>query len=771
MLVVYKAARVRDHLQENLRILSALPGDVVTTTYGPRWQSPAVTDEPPMPGEPALVVFTDPPYDRSTPVRLATVAEAVVNEHGYLTLTLELGEYAHAPSADAWQAGVAAVGNPGARPPVFVERADLGRLVEGAADPERAWRRIVERLARDPQYEKAIFARVASVRVAGEDEAGDIGSMPGLEVGVSHVVKLVHHNPHLEPAAQAQVRLLPMVDELAASAVMAESRGLDGPFSELLMEPMRPGRGELELHAIRGTEFLPVAWLTWEAVEAPVAEQPEIEPASALDTALESAPSAPADDALVQPSPVLAPISEATLARQDIAAPLVRAARLVSAALPDNPSLRLEILGELREAAADDPRIMEDIGIALYQADRAAEAAQTLATVPLDALGAEGRSVLLAATMVTGKLPEPIERLALADWTQPQTFERLLAASAHLSPADIQRLTEFLIDRLLSEDRAQTWLTAVIERTLPRQVLKTLVERWQYVDPEGAARALDRLLEAGRLHLAETDVARLAYDIAGPEMAGLRIQAARALVESAGRNDDRDALAELLADMRRPERHVHRSEFHELGDEIVRLIADITPEEAPIDGPLLAAADFIEDHRQAGELGPAARLAVFASANRSRASDETRARLDEVLEHLRAAQEASETYRHFLELQEAEANLDVRRAVAGLRLVLLGARRGDWWDALRTELALNDRTEWIESEKGRKPSMEPIEAAFKAGQVAALVVFTSHIAHATSTPAQKLAKKHEVPYITCRRPSREAFLSALRDAFVDTKAT
>ena len=700
-----------------------------------------------------------------------------MSEHGYLRLTLGLDAYAHAPDLDAFQRKVTSIGHPGGSPSRFVERGDLHGLVEAAGDADRAWRRIVERLARNQQYERAVFARVASVTPAdGDPASGSDQAIPELVLGVPYVVTLIHQNPQLTTAAQAEVRLLPVVDELAASAVMAESRGLDGASTQLLLEPMRIGHGELEIHAIRGSEFLPVAWVSWNAIEPPVAvgvattEVPEAPP-DAIDVVLDSEPSAPQNDALVQPSPVLAPLSEAELSRQELVQSLVRAARLVTEALPADPARRIAILEELRQATDGDPRVVEQIGVALYEDGRPADAARALAAVPLDSLGSDSRSVLLAATVMTGQLPQPLERLSLADWTQPETLGRLLAASENLEPGDLLRLTEFLVDHLLSEDRSQAWLSTVIDRPLPRQVAYRLVERWQYVDPDGAARALERLVENGRLHLAEAEVARLAYDVAGETTAGLRIEAARAIVEAAGRNDDRDALVNLLNDMRRPERHVHREEFHELGDQIVRLVADVTHQGEPIDDVILAAADFIEDHRQAGELGRAAALAVFAQSNRSRCSEATLARLDAVLAALEAAQEASETYRRFVELQEAEANFDIRRAIGGMRFLLVGARRGDWWEATRAEIGLSDRTEWVESERGKAPPMPPIEAALKAGQVAGVIVFTSHIAHKTSVPVQKLAKKYDVPYLTCKRPSRDAFLASLREAYVPPAET
>ena len=52
----------------------------------------------------------------------------------------------------------------------------------------------------------------------------------------------------------------------------------------------------------------------------------------------------------------------------------------------------------LRDAVEDDPRVVERLGIAEYQADHPDSAARLLSTIPLDALGADGRSIALLWT-------------------------------------------------------------------------------------------------------------------------------------------------------------------------------------------------------------------------------------------------------------------------------------------------------------------------------------------------------------------------------------
>ncbi len=128
---------------------------------------------------------------------------------------------------------------------------------------------------------------------------------------------------------------------------------------------------------------------------------------------------------------------------------------------------RLELLRHLRALAPAESRLAEAEAIALYELGRYADARSTLADVPLDSLGADGRATLLAATLRTSGLPEPLERVRMADLSRPSVFGLVLEASAALPPGAQVRLTEFAVRRLLADDRAAAWLRAVAARELP----------------------------------------------------------------------------------------------------------------------------------------------------------------------------------------------------------------------------------------------------------------------------------------------------------------
>ena len=181
MLLVFKAARRQEYLQENLRVLGALRGETVETAYGPRWQSEGVRRRPPEPGEEALVVFTSRPYQRFTPARFGRVVEGSTGEEGQLRLVLELGSRAHVADHDRWQRWVSAGPNPSEASQVWVCRDGDER--DPAADPapveyadaahdERAWRRTIDRLVHDDDYARAVFLRVGSVRPASPPSMG-----------------------------------------------------------------------------------------------------------------------------------------------------------------------------------------------------------------------------------------------------------------------------------------------------------------------------------------------------------------------------------------------------------------------------------------------------------------------------------------------------------------------------------------------------------------------------------------------------------------------
>jgi hypothetical protein len=455
LLVVFKAARRQEYLQQNLRILSAPRGETVETTYGLRWQAAGIRGRPPEPGEEALLVFTSQPYRRFTPARFARVV-ATEADDALLRMRLELGSRARVSDAAAVDRFLLAGPNPseqsqvwifrtddeaggsstaaGARPPV--EYADAG-------DDEHSWRETIERLAPDADYRAAVFLRIAAVRPA-ENGGPPVEPPYRLRVERPYLVQVASHNPHLDAEAIAAARLVPLYDELATAVVIDHAAGLprDGAI-DVLVAPIVGGPGWLELNVSLGVDLVPAASLGWVAEGQPseVAEEPAAAEASA-------------------PPPL----------RLEPSDPLAEAAVRALAVAVDSgmePGQRVRLLRQLRTIAPGESRLAEAEALALYDLGRFEDARAILGDVPLDTLGAEGRATLLSAILRTTGLPEPLERVRMADLSRPESFRLVLAASRSLPPAEQVRLSEFVVGRLLADDRAAAWLSEVMSRELP----------------------------------------------------------------------------------------------------------------------------------------------------------------------------------------------------------------------------------------------------------------------------------------------------------------
>lgn len=346
---------------------------------------------------------------------------------------------------------------PGARPPVEYAT---------PAQDEGAWRETIDSVAPDLGYRTAVFLRVASVRPA------DDVSVPALEVPYRllaerpYLVRVASHNPHLGADLLRASRLVPLYDELAAAVVVGDEDGLpaDG-MVELLIEPIVPGPGWLELNASLGVDLVPAASLGWVAAAPPGARE-----GAAEDELPSARPTPPAAALALVP---VDPIAEAA----------VRAYAVVREDGRMETGVRLRLLGHLRAIAPDEPRLAEHEGIALYELGRDEEAGRVLASIPLDTLGAEGRATSVAAILRQGRLPDPLERVRIADLSRPDTFRLVLDASAALPAADQVRLAEFVVGRLLSDDRAADWLGKLVERPLPAEALGRLKALWADLDP------------------------------------------------------------------------------------------------------------------------------------------------------------------------------------------------------------------------------------------------------------------------------------------------
>jgi hypothetical protein len=458
MLLVFKAARRQEYLHQNLRILSAPRGETVETAYGLRWQSAGIRTHPPEPGEETLIVFTGQPYRNFTAARFGRVVSADRTEEA-LRVHIELGSRARASDAAAWERFVLDGPNPSEQSEVWIfrvederpgERPPVAYLDDG--DDERAWRDTVAHVAPSDDYRGAIFVRVAAVRPADDAAATPLDPPYRLRAERAYLIRLASYNPHLDAEALSQARLVPVYDELATAVVVDASGGVprDGTI-DVLMAPIVGGPGWLELNVSLGVDLIPAASLGWVADALPAAAMPGAteRPEGAIMPAL----------GLEPPDPV--------------AESAVRAYAVVHDAGTD-AGLRLRLLRYLRVIAPDEARLNEAEAIALSELGRYEDAATILSATPLDVLSAEGRATLLASILRTGVLPEPIERVRMADLSRPPGFRAVLDASAALRPAEQVRLTEFVVGRLLSDDRAAAWLAEVASRGLPTESTRRL---------------------------------------------------------------------------------------------------------------------------------------------------------------------------------------------------------------------------------------------------------------------------------------------------------
>jgi hypothetical protein len=765
--ILFKSARRQEYLQENLRILGANAGSVLKTTYSTTWVPAALVATPPAIGEPALIVFSSRPYSKHVPVRLATVT-GWEDSRGLCRITLELGPRVRVTDPERWSRLVAAGPNPAASSGFFVreDRAlELGPSLPVEVVPPQgelnAWKRVVDRLAGESDYARAVFLRVVVV----EDQENDreVPAPYALELGRLYRVRLHSYCPNLREVGQNEIKLVPLVDELVATVLFDDSVGVprDG-LTELVLEPSVLGPGSLEIQSSRGAEFLFALGLDWMAVERRIDGE-----AAGSSVAPTIVPAGVAEEVPARVGPPVGASGSRELMepprREPAPEAAIRAFRLVRDRASADPGVQLELLARLLELVPGDPRLVEWQGVVLFEAGQPGPALAALGGLADGPVTPEGRAASVASRMLLGQTPDPIESIALADLTRDESFEKVLAASASL-PANAQlEATRFVTERVLATDRASRWLEAISKRRLPRDVLLKLIELWQYVDEARAARELQDAIEEGRLGIETQAVADMAFELcsrAGHQTTALA--AVESLVAEAGRTQDPAALEHLLGQARD---RLPRDDFQRVGERIVHLVADVTAEDEPIDTALLVTADLLEDARQQGDLDRATGLAKFLAANERRASVDSSARLHAVLEDLERALKASALFLRYEELARQEANLDLRGAVAGLRFLLVGAKRPDWWEALRRDLAISDRSEWMESELHKSPPIDQIEQRLKVGRTAAVVLVADRIAHAVSRPLARTAKQYDVKLITTRL-SREAVIAALREHFI-----
>ena len=118
-----------------------------------------------------------------------------------------------------------------------------------------------------------------------------------------------------------------------------------------------------------------------------------------------------------------------------------------------------------------------------------------------------------------------------------------------------------------------------------------------------------------------------------------------------------------------------RGERREIGPDLVRAIADVADDAEAIEPATRAAVELAEDERQRGDLDAAVAMVDVVRANLHRADASTRSRFGSVAPQLEAALEASETIRRYREARRQELDIDLRAAISGQRMIVVGSKR------------------------------------------------------------------------------------------------
>lgn len=749
LLCLFKSSRRTEYTQENLRILSGAIGDVVEAAYKDRWLSDDVRQRLPHAGEAVLISLADPPYTKSQPIRRAEVA-AVAFVDDTLRLELRLGPRI-AVDMNRWKPLVQSGPNPltGA----FAVRLSVADdSIEELTDPERelkAWKRQIDAVSNADGYARVAFLRVGAV--------SEVGGTPlerpyRLARERTYELDLLAYNPHLEARTLEALHLVPFPDPTVVDVAMDDQPiPADGTI-ELALDPQEEGPASLEFNVARGAEFWYALHFEWTTIAPVVIEQPgTVTPAPDLT------------DARAEPVAEV----EAPQVRSPAGVHLLRAYQLLRGHHPVPPAIRIRLLDELLKAAPGNERLLEQRGIVLHELRQWQEAASLLDDLPSGVLSPEGRTVLVASWFMQGALPEPIDRITIADLSRDEWFTMLHEASRRLTAEEQVAVAQLLAKAVLAEDRASRWIAPLATNgELPRRDRLALFEIWQYADPAAAAAGLEGLVESRAVDLADPEFATIALDLG---LDGHRIRLARqaAFALSAHHAEGADvANLEALLDlvMSRFDRQARR----EIGEEIVLAIADVADDEDDIDRAVDAAADLIEDQRQRGDLDAAARLALFVRSNEHRVGDQVRRHYEAVLAQLDDAFDRSSAIIKYREARDRELNLDLIGTVGGKRVLVVGANEQPWWPDIRAEFGFHIGSEWVSTEKRKSPDLDRLIK--KLDKVDLLVVQIGRIGHKTSEPLMRAAKDRHVQTITVPQPTRDQFTLALRAGLVKLDA-
>ena len=274
-----KSSRYREYHQENLRVLSGLPGDELEIKYGAKWIDPDLVDSD-ICGKPAVIVFSDSPYRTFVPVRMATVVSTGFVASN-LILKVRLAGYPKPDfDHDKFSEQFSKCCRIGSQYKFLVESDNPLRL-EPETDPDKilgAWRDTLIRMLGGDSG--SAFCRSAFLLPSGlrdEDKKEVVVDRP-LSVGVIHSQRIYSYTSHLPEEERSKMTLDLRFDSTQLEVVeQPEVLSADGPV-ELRFRSLVPGTATVQAHVLPYGERSNRLSLSYQVSTGVVAKPPQAKP-------------------------------------------------------------------------------------------------------------------------------------------------------------------------------------------------------------------------------------------------------------------------------------------------------------------------------------------------------------------------------------------------------------------------------------------------------------------------------------------------------------
>ena len=702
MLYLLKGSRVIEYRRENLAILEAPEGRQVSISYSRRWVADGLRLAA---GTAGVIVFSDSPYESFVPVRFCQVLD-VAESDARVVLTVRLGPYVRPGAAglltDRWAVWDGPE-RPGLRFLVEDDNPGLGQP-SSVEEYDEAWRVAVDGLRSLGYFERSSIARI--VRVA--DTAGvTLDPAEPVEAGTELDVHLEVRTP-----LHAIAAVEPVLD--------VEPRGA----AELVEGAPIAATGEGSVR---------VRLLAAGPVRLRVGFKPE-----PLESSRPAMTVTVVESTAVGGRVVASPRSAAPIDPEALLHHLRRDAHLSASAWlhlhedvllrgdPDNPDL----LGDYAEHASAAGEHAKACGALESIAERTPEQ----------------NSLLLLSALRSGRDVDFAPLLRESDFSSDRVFPAVVAAIAASPPATVHELLRLLMEDVLSDDKLITIAEQVRASVTSVDVLCDLAERIAYLDPDAGVRLLlDRWSEPATMPARPLELV-VDWEPRSARTAAYQRERLGRVAEAG----DLDELSSLAADITVAS---GRSEQAELLALAGRYLLD--GDDAHRDHGYALLVESTERAAEAGAFGLAldnVEILTFTAWG----DPQRRAEVDELKKRVDAAVDTSDDLRRWEQYQTEGAYQRLRPRFKGHTLHLCGGRRQDWADELCAGLDLAE-LRWHETEKHGSKQTGWVKHL---GERDVVVVVTSNIGHAVSSPVKAQCKKQRVPFYFGSRRLRET-LSAL----------